>query len=198
MGRGKEMQKLKEILWHYGSAAITGIGGLGKSQLMAAFAERAEVDGEVPGDVFWVVADGDASQLVESFAVLAEKLQGSMISDHERQNPKVVLSILRNMLSKTSGRFLLCLDNVDNASDPEVAEILDELYAVLDPTKSNGWEIVKSRSGMPRLWESMNLELNIVLAPLSVGDAIDVLWRYKESIQSRHASDEEIAEAVAL
>lgn len=37
---------------------------------------------------------------------------------------------------------------------------------------------------------------NIVLMPLSVKDAMYVLWRYKESIESDMISDENVAEAL--
>lgn len=48
-GRDEELVKLKEILGVYGSVAITGYGGLGKTQLMSALASGAQEDGIVPG-----------------------------------------------------------------------------------------------------------------------------------------------------
>lgn len=53
------MRQLKEILWRHGSAVISGYGGLGKSQVMTALAERAETDGDFLGGCRWKRIDSD-------------------------------------------------------------------------------------------------------------------------------------------
>ena len=56
VGRYAELDRLKTLVQKYGSAAITGYGGLGKTQLMAAFANRLELDGDDSG--WGVLGDG--------------------------------------------------------------------------------------------------------------------------------------------
>lgn len=56
-------------------------------------------------------------------------------------------------------------------------------------TGNNGWVIVTSRAGSPLLWSRMKFAQNLVLQPLSEEDAAGMLWRMKESIDTRDASD---------
>lgn len=83
------------------------------------------------------VAEGDASQVVEAFAVFVEKVKDVRIPENELRKPEVVLSALKNLLYGPSGRWLLCIDNVDNAGDADVFGMLDNLAAFADSERSN-------------------------------------------------------------
>lgn len=196
VGRDEELRNLKTALIEHGSAAITGHGGLGKSQLMTAFAERAENDGDVTGETFWVTADGEALQVVKAFATFVQILTGASISDTYRTEQEYVLPALRDALAKRRGHWLLCIDNVDGAHDAEVQTILGDVCACAEPKTGNEWVVVTSRCVLPFLWSRMHENQNIVLGPLSLIDAMCVLWRYRESLMTTSSDDVSILEAV--
>ena len=58
------------------SAVITQYGGAGKSELMVAFEARAELENKVPGGVYWVAVDREATNVLDSLARLVEKFTG--------------------------------------------------------------------------------------------------------------------------
>ena len=187
---------MKELLLRYGSAAITGMGGIGKTALMTAFAKRVELDGDVPGGVHWVTADGNATQIIQSLANFIETLSQSKISDKDLRDPRIIVSMLRSELGKSDGRWLLCMDNADNAGQVEIEEILEEVSLIADPVRRNGWVMVTSRSGQDELWTSMKSYQNIVLEPLSMNESMSVLWRFRESIGAKDASDDMVSIAI--
>lgn len=113
VGRTSELEILREKVEEHGSVAITGFGGLGKPEVMTMFALQAEKEGSVPGGVYWLTADGDGPQIIESLAAIAEKLQGSKIGYDDRKSAEIVVQHLRKALSRTSGRWLFCMDNVE-------------------------------------------------------------------------------------
>lgn len=130
MGRTQELTQVMEILAKFGSAAIVQFGGVGKTQLMTAFAEKAERDGKIDGGTFWITADGTAARIVDSLANLWEKLLGTHIRPEERNKQIIVVDALKRGLAKLSGRWLLCLDNVDNALDSDVSGLLEAICRV--------------------------------------------------------------------
>lgn len=144
IGREKELQSLKTILEAYRSAAITGLGGIGKTQLMATFADRAERIGERKRRVFRITADGDASNVIESLASRAEYLHGQKLPKNDRSNPQIVVALLQTALARLDRPWLLCMDNVDGAGDPGVNGVLD---ATVSLTGNGGWVLITSRTG---------------------------------------------------
>jgi len=119
VGRTAELGALNETVRRHGSAAITGYGGLGKTQLMTAFAAYLEHDGLVPGGVFWVKIDGSGSEVIESLASFVDKLSGSRLSESDRRNARTVVELLKQRLAKSTGRWLLCLDNAVRCLVPQ-------------------------------------------------------------------------------
>lgn len=57
-----------------------------------------------------------------------------MIKD-DRKDSNMVLAALKKSLSSKNGKWLLCLDNVDNATDSEVSKLLDRVCSIADPKK---------------------------------------------------------------
>lgn len=110
--------------------AITGFGGLGKTQLMTALASEVEASGDAPGGVYWVTAGGDERAVIESLAEFVEKLRRKRISDIDRKHVNIILLLLRQQLAKSTGRWILCIDNVDDASEPEVGHILEAIASM--------------------------------------------------------------------
>ncbi len=191
VGRTKELGKLKEILEKRGSAVITQYGGAGKTELMIAFAERAERQKLVPGGVFWVTVDGGVADVVDSLANLVEKIIGKAISEEERKNPNAIVEALKRALfqRKGQGRWLLCLDNADNS---DVSGLLNGICAIAGPSRANGWIVVTSRQGQPRTWNRMKADQKLVLQSLSEEDSMLVLWRQIQVIETDDADDDAV------
>ncbi len=66
--RTTELDTLRDIVEKWGSAVITQYGGVGKTELMIALADRAERDGMVPGGVFWLTVDSGERETIGSLA----------------------------------------------------------------------------------------------------------------------------------
>ncbi len=145
-GRTKELDTPREILERWGSAVITQYGGLGKTELMIALADRAEREGAVPGGLFWVTVNGGESDVISSFARIAEKLTRRKLDEEERRNLNSVVKLLKERLCEREGRWLLCLDNAD---DSRVSGVLNEICTKTGKMDENGWIVVTSRQGQP-------------------------------------------------
>ncbi len=192
-GRSKELKSLKSILEKHGSAVITQYGGIGKTELMIAFADRAERDKQVPGGVFWVTVDGGVKDVLDSLAGLAEKLTRRRMSEDERRNANLVILSLKQGLSEKQGRWLLCLDNAD---DSEVSGILNEVCGIAKPSQGNGWIVVTSRQGQPHIWDRMKSEQKLALEPLCAEDAMVTLWRQVQKTESGDADDDKVMKEI--
>ncbi len=134
-GRNKELKTFGLILEKWGSAVVTQYGGAGKTEMMIAFADRAERDGKVPGGAFRVTVDGGEKDVIGSLAGLAEKLTQRKMSEDERRNGTLVVASLEQGLGERKGRWLLGLDNAD---DSEVRGILNEVCGLAGPSGRNG------------------------------------------------------------
>ncbi len=192
-GRKTELKTLKQILENHGSAVITQCGGMGKTELMTALADQAERDKAVPGGVFWVTVDGAEMDLVESLAGLAEKLTRRKMDEEERRNPNLVVIALKQGLDEREAPWLLCLDNAD---DSRVSGVLNEVCAIAQGTKRNGWVVVTSRQSQPHIWSTMKSEQKLVLKPLSADDSMVALWRQTRKIQANDTNDYEVINAI--
>ncbi len=192
-GRTSELSKLRDILEKRGSAVIAQYGGVGKTELMIAFADRAERDEMVPGGVFWVTVDGGDKNVIESLSRLAEKLTRRKMDEEERRNRNLVVAALKQGLGEREGRWLLCLDNAD---DSTVSGILNEVCGIAEGTRGNGWIVVTSRQGQPHIWSRMKRDQKLVLKPLRAEDAIVALWRQVQKIEAVEADDDGVMKDV--
>ncbi len=188
-GRVRELNALRDILKKHGSAVIARYGGVGKTDLMNAFADQAERDKIVPGGVYWMTVDGDVSTVIRSLAVLVEKLTRRRMSEEDQRNHHWVVKSLKQALSEKQGQWLLCLDNAD---DGRLSGILNDVCAIADPTRQNGWVVVTSRQGHCRVWARMKSDQKLVLEPLCVEDAMVTLWRQSRVVETGDADDEEV------
>ncbi len=185
-GRKKELKTLKDMLEKQGSAVVTQYGGVGKTELMVAFADQAEQDQHEPGGVFWLTVDGNLRDVIGSLARLAEKLTRRKMSEEERRNANLVIAELKQGLDERQGRWLLCLDNAD---DSRVSGILNEVCGIAVPSRGNGWIVVTSRQGQPHIWDRMKSEQKLTLEPLCAEDAMVALWRQIRKIEWNDADD---------
>lgn len=159
---------------------ITALGGVGKTQLALSFCEAAEKGGYVPGGIFCVVADGAPENDVSALADLAEFLLGSKMETKERNQANNVTSVLQMEFRKRNGRWLLCIDNVDEIEDPEVRSIVNEGFAF--ENHENGWVLVTTRVNKDTLCSGMKKEQKIVLSTLSISEGKLALWRIIHSV----------------
>lgn len=107
---------------------------------MVKVANHCESLGTVPGGVFWITADGNAKEIVRSLIRFSEKLTGSEIQADDKKKVELVFAILAKALSDVEGRWLLCLDNVDNANEPEVSGILSRIIHLASPSQTEGFD----------------------------------------------------------
>lgn len=90
----------------------------------------------------------------------------------------------------------MCLDNVDDADDPEVSGILDALSQLANPLEQNGWIVVTPRHGSSNLWSGLKKEQRIFFAPFSEEDAMCLLWRIAKETTIEDADDPSVARTI--
>ncbi|RFN52394.1 hypothetical protein FIE12Z_3325 [Fusarium flagelliforme] len=147
--------------------ALTGLGGVGKSQIAIEYAYRFRES--VPQAwVFWVHA-ANTSRFEEAYRAIADKVEIP-----ERDNPKVdIFKIVHNWLAdERNGRWLLILDNADDDGpffDP------DRPLEGFLPQTPNGKLLVTSRkrSAATNLVGSQGHTLEV--KPMGEDDALTLL-----------------------
>ncbi len=152
-GRDDLLARLRQQLIERHRAALSGLGGVGKTQTAIAYAVRHRA--EYPDGVLWVTAEtmsGLTSGFVEIAATL--RLPAADSNDHDQ----VVTSVLA-WLNRTD-RWLLILDNVDDRR--EVQPFV--------PARGRGDLLITSREsvfpelGIPRALELRDLDGNEAVA----------------------------------
>ena len=116
-GREEALEQVHDALYAESAAcltqaqAMTGLGGIGKTQTALEYAYRYHADYQA---VLWARADS-SSTLVTEFAGIATLLQ--LPEQHEQDQQRMVEAVMRWL--RTNSRWLLVLDNVE---DPASAE----------------------------------------------------------------------------
>ena len=104
--RGTELRDLEDLLSKRGIAALTGIGGMGKTQTAAKYAYLHRDD--YPA-VLWARAE-NAETLYADFTRFAALLK---LPESTAQDQKLVVEAVKNWL-EAQARWLLVLDNVED------------------------------------------------------------------------------------
>lgn len=125
--------------------AISGLGGVGKTQLALAYCYTQLDKYDL---IYWLAADNETS-LTDSFRSLAQRLKLATTADTDQQ--AIVQRVLR-WLGQAEQRWLLVFDNADQIEPKELATYL--------PHTGSGHILITSRN--PN-WRSVGhvLQLNI-------------------------------------
>jgi hypothetical protein len=154
IGRKSELQRLREILFpdtrphRQCIVTISGMGGVGKTQLSLAYVRECA---EEYSSVFWVNAK-DETSLRQSMADLAAIVihQSSTPAVHSTDDEKVKIEQVRRWLSEPGNdRWLLIFDNYDDPHLPGIRSSTGYDIQPFFPPRSQGRIIITSRS--PRL-----------------------------------------------
>jgi tetratricopeptide (TPR) repeat protein len=154
-----------------GPVVLAGPGGVGKSAVAAALAERLR-DRRRP--VWWVSATDPASLSAGLVAVARELGASTHDVNALARGAADAPDRLWRLLDRGSGEWLLVFDNAD---DPRVLSVADSPAGVQD---AGGWVrpsryglvLVTSRETDPRMWEAARLHR---VGPLAEADAAQVL-----------------------
>lgn len=154
IGRKSELQRLREILFpdtrphRQCIVTISGMGGVGKTQLSLAYVRECA---EEYSSVFWVNAK-DETSLRQSMADLAAIVihQSSTSAVQSTDDEKVKIEQVRRWLSEPrNDRWLLIFDNYDDLYLPGIRSSTGYDIRPFFPPRSQGRIIITSRS--PRL-----------------------------------------------
>lgn len=137
-GRERLLEELREDLRRDGVAVLTGLGGVGKTQVAVAYARR---HWEAAYDLIWWVRAEQPAVLAEDYAALADaqKLCAPTATSAKKT------AAARRWLEAT-GRWLLVFDNAEDAATLEP-------YL---PQTDNGHVLVTSRT---RSWPEATVEV---------------------------------------
>ena len=105
--------------------AVSGLGGVGKTEAASRYARRCWEEGRYPGGVLYVANADDSTLLNASLRDIAVTSLG-LKHLKEEPNDKVLVELLR-WFADPDGMFLLLIDNADRPS-------LRELVSLLPPT----------------------------------------------------------------
>jgi tetratricopeptide (TPR) repeat protein len=159
-GRSEELQKLREQLVESGTAglsqvqAISGLGGIGKTQTALEYAHRHRQDYSA---VFWVQADTDG-QTRSGFVNIARNLN---LPQKDEADQNVIVNAAKYWLDTHSDWLLI----FDNADDPKIVQ--DYL-----PQESNGHILVTSRA---QDFSSLGIDEPVFLNKLKPEEAVQFL-----------------------
>lgn len=161
-GREDVLNKLNEALTAGKAAvlaqrqAISGLGGIGKTQTAIAYAIRHRADYRA---VLWVVAQSRES-LISDFVAIASLLE---LPERNIQDQNLVVSAVRRWLEANSD-WLLILDNADEPG------LIEEFL----PSGSNGHILLTSRA---QVFDNIGILNPIEMEEMSPEDAKEFLLR---------------------
>jgi tetratricopeptide (TPR) repeat protein len=110
-GRESELSRLEKLLFHSGQTtkvAITGLGGVGKTQLAIELAHRA-MEKYKDCSVFWIPAM-DPESLHQAYLAVAQKLS---IPGWDKDGTDVKRLVQEYLSKSNAGQWLLVFDNAD-------------------------------------------------------------------------------------
>ena len=143
-GREIYLQAIHQTLAQTKAAAVSGIGGMGKTQTVIEYAHRNRGDYE---SVLWSSAAADGS-LLSGFAALANRLE---LPERNEKELSAVAGAVSRWLESNSG-WLLILDNVDTVEDLNMVR-------QLVPSASAGHLLITTRlHGTSRVAKNVDLE----------------------------------------
>ena len=151
VGREEILNKLHEQLRVRRSAGISGLGGIGKTQVAIEYIQRFKSEYR---DIFWIRCDTPAA-LTASISEMAERLDLP-----DRQQGRAIAAV-RNWLEKTEGWFLVfdAADNLDNLRD-------------VWPESLNGHILVTSRNP---IMHAVGIASPLELHPMKEDEALKFL-----------------------
>ncbi len=115
---------------------ITGLGGVGKTQIALEYAYRHETEYDL---VAWINAEEPATLLAD-YLTLTQKLK---LSVHSSAEQRVFVNVVRHWLENATERWLIIFDNITDSQS------IDELL----PKQGNGHVLITSRY---RDWRSLS------------------------------------------
>ena len=134
---------------------------------------------------------GDKSHATSSLANFAEAITGRTFQENDRHDINVVLHAVKGKLQSMKQKWLLVLENAD---DSRVTSIVGELCRFAGGEAINGWMLVTSRRGGETLCTGMRPGQQLKLQPLTLEQAMIVLWRLKENLLPSLIRDNQVRE----
>ena len=163
-GRESILERLHQHLTHSTTTAITrvqaisGLGGIGKTQTAVEYAYRYHYDQQVYDHVFWVKADTEAN-LVTDFANLANQLALPVAQATQEEKVPAVRAWLAS-----HHHWLLVFDNADTPD-----WLIDWM-----PNNPQGKVLITSRA---TVFDQLGIDEPLPLDMLSREEAVELLFR---------------------
>jgi transcriptional regulator with XRE-family HTH domain len=134
-GREAQLEQLSRLLKENHRVALSGLAGIGKTQLALEYAHRCYVE-KIYQAVFWVSAADEVS-LQTGYATLAEKLE---LPEKDEQERDTIVKAVKEWLERHTN-WLLIMDNADHLQlarsfFPKVNEDEDNPGHILLTTRS--------------------------------------------------------------
>lgn len=129
VGRESYLDQLEKVLFTEKQPpfiAITGLGGVGKTQIVTELAHRTRKRFS-DCSIFWLPATS-AESLQQGFADLSRLLK---ISEDGQDQATIKKEVQRSLSQEGTGKWLLIIDNIDDMYEHAASKRLQYNYAVL-------------------------------------------------------------------
>lgn len=166
-GRSRLLEQLREQLHQNRHLALTGLGGIGKTQTAIEFAYRYRDDYSA---VFWVRA-ASYETLVTDYIGLAHLLA---LPERDAQDQRVIVSAVKRWLGQHEG-WLLILDNADDLS----------LVPDFLPPQGNSYTLLTTRAQA-----TGTLAQNLPVEELNTIESVLLLLRRAKKLAPGTAADD--------
>ncbi|KAF7511844.1 hypothetical protein GJ744_003077 [Endocarpon pusillum] len=162
IGRESEIEQLKEYLSPQNTVstqkvvAITGMGGLGKTQLSLAFAKQYHHE---YSSIFWLNAKDESTikqSLVSLSRIIFSSAQSSSTSGHADED-QIIHQIRQWFSQQGNDRWLLLLDNYDDPKLPSIKSSTGYDIRLYFPFRSQGAILITTRSRQLRFAREVEL-----------------------------------------
>ena len=135
IGRKKELNELDNELNNYGKVFLTGMGGIGKSEIVKKYIMNNK---DKYNNIIFAVYEKDlVSTFLNDNFFYIDGFKKKMTDNGEESDEEFFIRKLDYIKKTTDDKTLIVIDNFDTDDDPHLKDVLDGNYNIIFTTRNN-------------------------------------------------------------